>query len=84
MSQLQAKSVEEKHKDRQEGQEYRRLAEQNVLEQLEVARFRKLTQKETKTMYDKALDDKRKVKQMEQELDEVNSSSNLITHYFCL
>lgn len=64
-------SYEEKQKDRQEGEEYRRLAEQYALEQMELDRFRRLTQKDVKVMYDKAVEDRRKVKQMEQQMDEV-------------
>ncbi|CAF3190640.1 unnamed protein product [Rotaria sp. Silwood2] len=63
-------SAEEKQKNQQEGEEYRHLAEQYAFEQMEIERFRKLTQKDVKNMYDKALDDKYKVKQMEQEMDE--------------
>jgi hypothetical protein len=73
MEQRRTKSLEEKQKDYQEGDEYRRLAQQNALEQMEVEHFKKLAQKDVKTMYDKTLDDKRKVKQMEQQLDEVNN-----------
>ncbi len=73
MDQRRSKSFEEKQKDQQEGIEYRRLAQQYALEQMELERFKKLTKKEVKTMYDKALDDKRKVKQMEQQMDEVNN-----------
>jgi hypothetical protein len=73
MDQHRSKSLEEKRKDQQEGEEYRRLAQQNALEQLEIDRFKKLTQKDVKTMYDKAFDDKRKVKQIEQQMDEVKS-----------
>ncbi len=73
MDQRRTKFVEEKQKDRQEGEEYRRLAQQNSLEQLELDRFKKLRQKDLKTMYDQTFDDKRKVKQIEQQLDEVNT-----------
>jgi hypothetical protein len=45
---------------------------------LEVERFRKFNQKDVKTMYDQALDDKRKVKQMELQMDEVK----LRFHFF--
>lgn len=38
---------------------------------MEIERFRKLTQKETKSMYNKALEDKYKVRQMEKQMDEV-------------
>ncbi|CAF1224745.1 unnamed protein product [Rotaria sp. Silwood1] len=62
-------SAEEKQKNQQEGEEYRRLAEHYAFEQMEIERFRKLTQKDVKTMYDKALEDKYKVKQMEQQID---------------
>ncbi len=72
MNQRLTKSFDEKQKDRQEGDEYRRLAQQHALEQLELERFKKLTQKDVKNMYDKAFDDKRKVKQMEEQMDEVN------------
>jgi hypothetical protein len=73
MDQRRTKFVEEKQKDRQEGEEYRRLAQQNSLEQFELDRFKKLRQKDLKTMYDQTFDDKRKVKQIEQQLDEVNT-----------
>jgi len=72
MNQRLTKSFDEKQKDRQEGDEYRRLAQQNALEQLELERFKKLKQKDVKNMYDKAFDDKKKVKQMEEQMDEVN------------
>ncbi|CAF1590506.1 unnamed protein product [Rotaria sp. Silwood1] len=65
----QIQSAEEKQKNQQEGEEYRRLAEHYAFEQMEIERFRKLTQKDVKTMYDKALEDKYKVKQMEQQID---------------
>ena len=71
MDQRKSYSFEEKRKDQQEGLEYQRLAEQYALEQIEVDRFRKLNQKEVKTMYDQALEDKNKIKQIEQEMDEV-------------
>jgi hypothetical protein len=71
MERKRALNAEEKQKDRQEGEEYRRLAEQYALEHMEVERFRKLTQKEVKNMYDKALEDRAKVKQMETQMDEV-------------
>jgi hypothetical protein len=71
MDQRKSYSFEEKRKDQQEGIEYKRLAEQYALEQIEVDRFRKLNQKEVKTMYDQALEDKNKIKQIEQEMDEV-------------
>ncbi|CAF2716727.1 unnamed protein product [Rotaria sp. Silwood2] len=70
MDQRKTHHVQEKEKDLQEGDEYRRLAEQYSLEQLELERFKKLTQKDTKNMYDKVLDDKQKVKQIEQQMDE--------------
>lgn len=74
MEQRRARSFNEKQKDREEGEEYRRLAQQNALELLEVEQFKKQNQKTVKSMYDKAMEDKQKVKQMEQELDEVLSS----------
>lgn len=66
----QTQLAEEQDRNRQEGEEYRRLAEQHALEHMELERYRKLTQKDVKNMYDKALDDKQKVRQMEKELDE--------------
>ncbi|CAF3951801.1 unnamed protein product [Rotaria sordida] len=69
-NQRKSQYVQEKQKDQQEGDEYRRLAEQHALEQLELEHFKKLTQKDVKNMYDKVLDDKQKVKQMEQQMDE--------------
>jgi hypothetical protein len=66
--------LEEKQKDRQEGEEYRHLAEQTFLEHMEVEQFKKSAQKDVRNMYDKAVDDRRKVKQMEQQMDEVNKS----------
>ncbi|CAF5225305.1 unnamed protein product, partial [Rotaria magnacalcarata] len=62
--------MNEKQKDLQEGEEYRRLGEQYAHEQMEIERFRKLTQHDVKNMYDQALDDKFKVRQMEKQLDE--------------
>ena len=73
MDQRKSQYLEEKRKDKQEGDEYRRLAEQYALEQMELERFRKLNKKDVKNMYDKALDDKRKGKQMEEKMDEVIS-----------
>ncbi|CAF0796131.1 unnamed protein product [Rotaria sp. Silwood1] len=70
MDQRKTQHIQEKHKDQQEGDEYRRLAEQYALEQLELEHFKKVTQKDTKNMYDKVLDDKQKIKQMEQQIDE--------------
>ncbi len=64
-------TAEEKQKDRQEGEEYRHLAEQYALEHMELERFRKLTQNEVRKMYDKAMEDRYKVKQMEKQMDEV-------------
>jgi hypothetical protein len=40
---------------------------------MELEHFKKLAQKDIKTMYDKTLDDKRKIKQIEQQMDEVNN-----------
>lgn len=72
MDQRKTQFLQEKRKDQQEGQEYRRLAEQYALEELELERFKKLTQKDLRDMHDKTLADKQKVKQMEQQLDEVD------------
>lgn len=66
-------NAEDKQKDRQEGDEYRRLAEQYAMEQMELDRFRRFTQQDVKRMYDRAIEDRRKVKQMEQQMDEVIS-----------
>lgn len=71
MDQRKSLYLQEKIKDQQDGAEYRRLAEQYGLEQLELERFKRSTQIDTKNMYDKTLEEKRKVKQMEQQLDEV-------------
>jgi len=38
---------------------------------MEIERFRKLTQKDIKKMYDKSLEDRYKVKQIEKQMDEV-------------
>jgi hypothetical protein len=46
---------------------------------MELERFRKSTQKDVKNMYDKALEDKHKVKQMEQQMDEVKKNKNLFS-----
>ena len=78
MDQRKSQSFDEKQKDRQEGLEYQRLAEQYALEQIEVDRFRKLNQKEVKTMYDQALEDKNKIKQIEQQMDEVRVPLHLL------
>ena len=69
--QRRVRSFDEKQKDREEGEEYRRLAQQDALKSLEVKQFKKQNKKTVKSMYDKAMEDKQKVKQMEQELDEV-------------
>ncbi|CAF0867927.1 unnamed protein product [Rotaria sordida] len=63
-------SAEEKQRNQREGEEYRHLAEQYAFEQMEIERYRKLTQKDVKNMYDKALEDRYKVKQMEQQMDD--------------
>ncbi|CAF3177590.1 unnamed protein product [Rotaria socialis] len=70
MERKRMQQINEKQRDLQEGEEYRRLAEQYALEQMEIERFRKLTQHDVKNMYDQALDDKFKVRQMEKQLDE--------------
>lgn len=72
MKQRKAQNLEEKRKDQREGAEYQRLAQQYALEQIETERFRKLNQKDVREMYDRALEDKQKIKHIEQELDEVN------------
>lgn len=64
--------MEEKQKDLKEGEEYRRLAEQYAYEQMEIDRFRKLTQQDVKKMYDRALEEKFQVRQIEKQMDEVN------------
>lgn len=71
MDQRRARSFEEKQKDREEGEEYRRLAQQNALELFELEQMQRQNKKAVKSMYDKAVEDRQKVKQMEQELDEV-------------
>lgn len=71
MDQRRSLNLETKQKDRQEASEYKRLAEQYALEQIEIDRFRKENQKELKSMYDQAVGDKQKVKQIEQQMDEV-------------
>ncbi|UJR22836.1 hypothetical protein I4U23_025866 [Adineta vaga] len=65
-----AQTALEKQQDRQEGGAYQNLAEQYAREQMELERYRKLTQKDVKKMYDKALEDKHKIKQIEQQMDE--------------
>jgi len=75
------KNAEEKEKDRQEGEEYRHLAEQYAYEQMEIERFRKLTQKDIKKMYDKSLEDRYKVKQMEKQMDEVKRKKPIFYHH---
>lgn len=72
MQQRKGQQQKEKEKDLKEGDEYRRLAEQYALEQYELDRFKKLTQKDVRSMYDQALEEKRVVKQIEQKLDEVS------------
>jgi hypothetical protein len=84
MDQHRSRSFEEKRKDQVEGEEYRRLAQQNALEQMEIERFKKLTQRDVKIMYDKALEDKHKVKKMEQQMDEVNLQQIIfIVFFYC-
>ena len=51
---------------------------------MELDRYRKLTQKDVRNMYDKSLEDKHKVKQMEQQMDEVKSYSHLFKILFLL
>lgn len=82
MDQRRMKSIDEKQQDRLEGAEYRRLAEQNALEHAELEHFKKLNQKEVKKMYDTALEDKRKVKRVEQQLDEVDCFAFFLCKYF--
>jgi hypothetical protein len=48
---------------------------------MELERFRKSTQKDVKNMYDKALEDKHKVKQMEQQMDEVKKTNNIFLFF---
>ena len=51
---------------------------------MEIERYRKLTQKDVKNMYDKSLEDRNKVKQMEKQMDEVTTKtlhSNLLYSY---
>ncbi|CAF1561345.1 unnamed protein product [Didymodactylos carnosus] len=60
----------EKYTDIQEGEEYRRLAEQYAHEQMELSKFRKITQSDVRSMYDKTLENKQKVKEMEKQMDD--------------
>ncbi|CAF0778305.1 unnamed protein product [Adineta ricciae] len=62
--------IQEKQRNQQEGDEYRRLADKSLLDFVESMRTRKLKQKQTKEMYDKAMEQKQKIKQIEQKLDE--------------
>ncbi|UJR26116.1 hypothetical protein I4U23_007462 [Adineta vaga] len=62
--------LQEKQRNQQEGDEYRRLADKSLLDFIESMRVKKLRQKETKNMYDKSMEQKRKVKQIEQQMDE--------------
>jgi uncharacterized coiled-coil DUF342 family protein len=48
---------------------------------MELDHYRKLTQKDVKTMYDKSLQDKFKVKQMENQMDEVKEKRDFILNY---
>ena len=41
---------------------------------MELERFRKLKQKDVNTMFDQAMEDKRRVKEIEQKMDEVRQS----------
>lgn len=77
MEQRKAQHLDEKRKDQREGAEYQRLAQQYALEQIETDRFRKMNQKDVKTMYDQALEDKQKIKHIEQELDEVKRADRM-------
>ena len=63
--------MESRERESQEGVEYRRLAEQAEREHLERERHKMLAQKNVRTMYDKAVDDRNKVKQMEEQIDQV-------------
>jgi hypothetical protein len=49
---------------------------------MEIERFRKLTQKDVKNMYDKSLEDRYKVKQIEKQMDEVRKKKK--TRYFII
>lgn len=74
MDQRRSLNLESKRKDREEGAEYRRLAEQYALEQIELERYRKQNQFEVRAMYDQTIEDKLKVKQIEKNLDEVKTN----------
>ena len=64
--------LQEKQSDQQEADEYRRQADKSLLDFIESTRQKKLKQKEVKDMYDRAMDERHKVKQIEQQLDEVS------------
>lgn len=69
--------LQEKDRSRQEGREYRRLAEKSALENFELANIQKAKQKDIKNMYDKTVEDRRKVKEMERQMDEVSFHDNI-------
>ncbi len=68
--------LKDKEQDQQEGEEYRRLAEKSELEQKELSNVKKSKQKDVRNMFDKAVEDRRKVKEMEQQMDEVICHKN--------
>ncbi|CAF0865431.1 unnamed protein product [Adineta steineri] len=70
MERKRAQTAVEKQQDREEGEAYRQLAEQYAREHMEIERYRKATQNDIKHMYDKALENKHKIKKMEQQMDE--------------
>jgi hypothetical protein len=49
---------------------------------MELESFKKLTQKEVKNMYDKSLEDRYKVKQMEKQMDEVKTKKYFIIIFY--
>ncbi|CAF4300468.1 unnamed protein product [Adineta steineri] len=57
--------VQEKQLDQQEGDEYKRLAEKSLADHMELERLKTLKKQEVKQMYDKSIEQKQKIKQIE-------------------
>ncbi|CAF1212960.1 unnamed protein product [Adineta steineri] len=62
--------VQEKQLDQQEGDEYKRLAEKSLADHMELERLKALKKQEVKQMYDKSIEQKQRIKQIEEQMDE--------------
>jgi septal ring factor EnvC (AmiA/AmiB activator) len=71
IDQRKSQSFDEKQRDYDEGAQYRRLAEQDSFERTQMQLLRKTNQNEVKHMYDQTIVDKHRIKQIEQQIDDV-------------